>query len=306
MPYTIKSISRLCGISVDTLRNWERRYGFPKPGRGSNGYRTYSRDQLELLRIAAERIAAGERAGDVLPDLGRERTPTSSTEDDDVRWAEKVSAEIFEALAKRDLGRAETLVVLAGSRLSVPQLVDLVFAPVLARASKSGATDDERIEHEYFISTFIRMRMIGLFHEVAPSKEPRSRIILVTPPGELHELGLLTLAIHLKLRGAQVFYLGHGVPFHDLRVFATEVRPDAIGLSLSDPSNVGPVMDALRGVEFNTCLGGNALRAMASGAKAGSGRIYLCDRAGMGAIEFLELVASEKVGRGSAPRYAGE
>lgn len=46
----IKEVSEQSGIAAGTLRMWEQRYGFPKPQRSSNGYRSYSTDDVETLR----------------------------------------------------------------------------------------------------------------------------------------------------------------------------------------------------------------------------------------------------------------
>ena len=47
---TIAAVERDTRIGKDTLRVWERRYGFPAPLRDSNGERLYPLDQVEQLR----------------------------------------------------------------------------------------------------------------------------------------------------------------------------------------------------------------------------------------------------------------
>jgi DNA-binding transcriptional MerR regulator len=39
--FSIAAVERDTGIGKDTLRVWERRYGFPQPGRDSFGERSY-------------------------------------------------------------------------------------------------------------------------------------------------------------------------------------------------------------------------------------------------------------------------
>ena len=41
----------MLGISPNTLRSWERRYGFPKPHRSAGGHRQYSLSEVEALRL---------------------------------------------------------------------------------------------------------------------------------------------------------------------------------------------------------------------------------------------------------------
>ncbi len=41
----------MLGVSANTLRSWERRYGFPRPRRSTGGHRQYSLTEIEALRI---------------------------------------------------------------------------------------------------------------------------------------------------------------------------------------------------------------------------------------------------------------
>ncbi len=47
---TIQQLSQEVNIGVDTLRVWERRYGFPQPNRDSRGHRKYPLAQVDVLR----------------------------------------------------------------------------------------------------------------------------------------------------------------------------------------------------------------------------------------------------------------
>ena len=55
--FTIKAVAQATGLSVETLRAWERRYEVVAPSRDSSGRRTYSAAdvaRLRLLRTATE------------------------------------------------------------------------------------------------------------------------------------------------------------------------------------------------------------------------------------------------------------
>lgn len=41
----------MLGVSPNTLRSWERRYGFPRPHRSAGGHRQYSLGEIEALRL---------------------------------------------------------------------------------------------------------------------------------------------------------------------------------------------------------------------------------------------------------------
>ena len=63
---SIAAVERDTGLSKDTLRVWERRYGFPLPHRDALGERSYPFDQVERLRTIKRLLDAGHRPGRVV------------------------------------------------------------------------------------------------------------------------------------------------------------------------------------------------------------------------------------------------
>ena len=64
---SIGALSSATGIPIDTIRTWERRYGFPVPERKPSGQRVYPLATIPRLRRAAQAIARGHRAAEVVP-----------------------------------------------------------------------------------------------------------------------------------------------------------------------------------------------------------------------------------------------
>src|SRR4051812_5689672 len=64
--YSIRVASRLTGVSSDTLRMWERRYGFPKPVRNESQVRVYTDADIERLVLISRALKAGFRSGEVI------------------------------------------------------------------------------------------------------------------------------------------------------------------------------------------------------------------------------------------------
>jgi len=65
-PLRSGELARISGVSVDTLRHYERK-GLLKPERASNGYREYRRHAIERVRLIRNALAIGFN----LDDLGR-------------------------------------------------------------------------------------------------------------------------------------------------------------------------------------------------------------------------------------------
>src|ERR1700750_3491308 len=56
---SISEVSRRTGVSVAGLRNWEQRYGLPRPQRSSSGQRRYTEADCDLLTEVLRRRASG-------------------------------------------------------------------------------------------------------------------------------------------------------------------------------------------------------------------------------------------------------
>jgi DNA-binding transcriptional MerR regulator len=62
--YRIGTASRLSGVEVATLRNWEKRYGMVVPRRNGGGQRLYSQLQIQQLRLLRRWTDAGLSASE--------------------------------------------------------------------------------------------------------------------------------------------------------------------------------------------------------------------------------------------------
>ena len=65
--WSIAEVERETGLGKDTLRVWERRYGFPVPMRDKLGERVYPDEQVQRLRLLKRLLDAGHRPGKVVP-----------------------------------------------------------------------------------------------------------------------------------------------------------------------------------------------------------------------------------------------
>ena len=64
---SIGALARATAIPVETLRTWERRYGYPVPQRKPSGHRLYPVRSVPRLRRIAQALAGGHRASEVVP-----------------------------------------------------------------------------------------------------------------------------------------------------------------------------------------------------------------------------------------------
>lgn len=62
--YSIGAVSRMTGLPVATIRDWEERYGIVEAVRGPGGQRRYTRRHLEHLMFLAAQVESGLAPGD--------------------------------------------------------------------------------------------------------------------------------------------------------------------------------------------------------------------------------------------------
>ncbi len=76
--FDIEQASKACGLSAGVLRMWELRYGWPRPGRHPNGYRYFTRYQIEDLKRMATLVKSGMLIGKLIQD-GMPKWPNDGT-----------------------------------------------------------------------------------------------------------------------------------------------------------------------------------------------------------------------------------
>lgn len=265
--YTIAAVERESGLSKDTLRMWERRYGFPAPARDALGERLYPAEQVERLRKLRRLIHAGHRPGKVvsldaqaiealLSDAG---TLVRATSDRSARARSRArqavaagpgSAQVercMEALAAHDVpalrDRLTRAVIGMGLEACVLQLV----APLTREVGLAWLQGRFQVfeEHLYTecVTGVLRSAIAGM-PAVVPGGMPR--IVLTTFSHEQHGLGLLMLECLLALHGCACMALGTQTPHADIVRAAEVFRADVVALSFSGILGPAQVRAGLR------------------------------------------------------------
>jgi DNA-binding transcriptional MerR regulator len=67
-PLNINQVSKATGISPSVLRIWEMRYHWPQPKRKPNGYRAYSKRQVQVLKQVVELVKSGRPISTIIID----------------------------------------------------------------------------------------------------------------------------------------------------------------------------------------------------------------------------------------------
>ncbi|NEX64301.1 MerR family transcriptional regulator [Noviherbaspirillum galbum] len=255
---SIGAVERDTGLSKDTLRVWERRYGFPKPMRDALGERVYPLSQVERLRVIKRLLDQGHRPGRVMacseeelaalaaggtrragPD--REAAPAEGERADLLQFISLCKECRFEEL-RRQLSQ-ELL------RIGMYRFVVDVIAPLNSMVGLRWANGSFAVfeEHLYTESVQIVMRnAIAALpqHQFDPAVRPR--LLLTTFPNEQHGLGLLMAEAIFALEGARCISLGVQTPILEIVRAAEAQDIDVVALSFSAALNPNSVLESLR------------------------------------------------------------
>lgn len=231
--YSIKAVAQATGLTVETLRAWERRYGIVVPNRDASGRRVYRADDVLRLRRLREATERGHPIGRLagLSDDGLAALLSEAT-DRRARAASNAFVErILDSAQRFRSSECEQALTLAIAMLPPQQLVSDVLQPLLREVGERWHRGEFAISQERLVSTIVR-RHVGLMLDTYDRSAHRAPIVFATLPGERHELGLLTSAMMCASRGFRTHYLGPDLPPEEIARFAREVGAAVVALSV--------------------------------------------------------------------------
>jgi DNA-binding transcriptional MerR regulator/methylmalonyl-CoA mutase cobalamin-binding subunit len=231
--YSIKAAAQATGLTVETLRAWERRYAVVTPVRDAGGRRVYRAEDVLRLRRLREATERGHPISRLAP-LSEERLAALLGAPSDQRTQGTASAFVERILAAATEFRTadcEQAVTLAVAMLPPQRLVSDVLQPLLREVGERWHRGEFAISQERLVSKIVS-RHVGLMLDAYDRVARRETVVFATLPGERHELGLLMSAMLCASRGFKVHYLGADLPATEIARFAGEVGATVVALSV--------------------------------------------------------------------------
>jgi len=215
--------AEVLGVSPNTLRSWERRYGYPKPKRTAGNHRNYELVELQTLRDALDET--GNIAAAIELARQRQAAPTSG----------EGLAAAFESFDESAADRA------IEESLAVRPLERTVEELVLPAIDKLAADPEREAELE-FACRWATGWLHGARRLASPASRPAG-ILLLDSCGALEPEAVHTQALDLALRraGFRVLVLSNELGDDRLERALTALDPTAIiicGPNADTPSAV--------------------------------------------------------------------
>jgi len=243
--YSIRVVSRLTGLSPDTLRMWERRYGFPEPRRSPSGTRTYLPADVERLTLIVRATKLGYRVGETihLSDAElRARLSSSNTSRLGPAYVQTVQDLVDCVIGDRPDQLRDKL-RRAAANLGTKRFVTEVAAPFIHDLGEAWFEGVLEIAQEHVASEVLMAQIHTMIGTYESASGPT--VVLATLPRETHTLGLMLVNLYLAASDASVRLLGADTPALQIATAARVFNADAVGISVSSAAPASAVREHL-------------------------------------------------------------
>jgi len=237
----IGELSRRVGVSPELLRAWEQRYGLLHPTRSSGGFRLYSAADELLVRRMQHNLSHGLSTAEAARvALEADREPQRSPPMEHLA----ASAESLHlALERYDEQAANAVLDRALSTFTTGTVLAEIVTPVLQSVGARRAGGELTIAHEYFASSLLRGRLLGMARGWGRGHGPLA--LLACPPGEWHDLPLVLLGIALRAAGWRIVFLGSDTPISTIERAVEDVSPATVVLAATMPGLLRAIVPEL-------------------------------------------------------------
>ena len=243
----IASVEQATGIARATLRIWERRYGFPQPGRDLRGERSYPDEQVRKLRLIAELMTQGHRPGRLVQlTLAQLSALGGSAGERSAGKPLSIDDPVVLALRQHDTPAVVQLLEEGIRQHGLAGFICERMAQLNVDVGVAWARGELEVFEEHLYTEAVQHVVRSHLARVAAPSREAPRVLLATFPEEGHGLGLLMAQALLQLEGCPCTSLGMRVPLQQIVAASKAFGADIVGLSFSASMNPAHV---LRGLE---------------------------------------------------------
>lgn len=240
--FNIQVASQLSGVASATIRAWEKRYNAVVPDRAENKHRLYSETDISKLALLFTLTELGQSIGkiahlsldelkDVYESLMHKPYDEKIVSSPQLSKSEieAVLNSFYLALAAYKIDIITHELKKAKEILSPRALCLDIIVPLFQEIGKRVSTGELTIAQEHTISALVRFymgQMIG--HHYQKNLQRDDLVLITTPEGELHEIGILGAALICVHYGVKFIYLGTNLPAESLAEAANALNPKAV------------------------------------------------------------------------------
>lgn len=233
----------MTGLSIDTLRAWERRYAAVTPTRDDRGrvYTDADVRRLTLLRDAVQHGHAIGRAASLSDTQLARVADTASRAASSGGQGQQAPVirvnDIIAALDRFDAATVEAELARAAVLLRPRDLLRDILVPVLTEVGDRWHSGQGRVAHEHMLSASVR-NVLGSLLRGHQKAGVADTLLFATPSGERHEFGTLGSAMLAASGGLGAIYLGPDMPADDIVAVSAAVKLEVVVLGMTNLGDV--------------------------------------------------------------------
>ncbi len=246
--HNIQVASRLTGVSIHTLRAWERRYSAVVPKRLANGRRVFTEKEIEKLKLLATLTGVGYPISDIAnADIDTLKNMLEKVD------GEVKQVELEEEVENKEISYKNTiqhlLMALQGYKLDIisyelhklrashdtRDLVFKIYLPLIQEIGMKVYRDELTIAQEHALTSILRFHLGSyVYRSKQGPKKKSKKIVFATPEGDLHELGILLSSVLASYYGFEFYMLGPNLPAMSLLETLRSLDIDVIIMGTTD------------------------------------------------------------------------
>ena len=264
MGLTIKTVAERTGVSVHTLRAWERRYGVPSPNRGAdNRYRLYDDADIADVLFLKQQVESGVAPAQASLILRqRQEQSARAVMVASAQPIESVRAALLESFARSDETAARQILDEAFALYSPEQVALQIIEPTMRMIGDKWLRNEMTVWQEHLASNVVQQKLFSVLQSQPEVSAVSPHLVAACAPSEEHQLGLVIFALLARRQGWRVSYLGQGTPLADILHLSRQVKPNAIVISVTTVvglTGLIPWLDAVNRPATALVFGGRML-----------------------------------------------
>jgi DNA-binding transcriptional MerR regulator len=241
---SIGALSRLSGVQIETIRNWERRYGWPDPIRLESGHRRYPSGLVPHLRLARSAVALGFKPSyitaapreelDAAVRLAMENKEDRDGPQIDTEHEFEIEEMLFQ-IAHLDANRFETALRKCWCKYGADTFICDLIEPLRSRIETAIREERMTLVHEHFATELLSVFLSAQWRPLSSATHD-CKAVISGLEGEHDSLALHMAAIFFLIQNIEVFFLGPNTPISDIVIAAKQSDVASIAIQCTAKS----------------------------------------------------------------------
>lgn len=264
--FNIQIASQLSGVASATIRAWEKRYSAVVPERADNKHRLYSEKDIEKLALLFRLTEFGQSIGKIahlgLDELKEIYATLMHRPYDEMQVVtlhhervdyEKILSNLLIALYAYKLDIISHELEKTRDLISPRDFCLHILIPLFHEIGNKVERNELSIAQEHTLSAIVAFhtgQLIGRHYQKKLIKQ--DLILISTPEGELHEIGILASALLCVHYGIPFVYMGPNLPALSLSDAANALKAKVILLGMGHKDETKYLSELSADLKTNT------------------------------------------------------